>query len=86
MFVCVVVLLSIVSQWGEWTTWSACSTTCGRGQRIRVRQCVGRGVCEGSASQMDECSRPCEKGVCDCVSVCERCEYVCECVTVFEGC
>ena len=51
-----------VSSWGGWTSWSACSTTCGRGQRIRVRQCVGRNNCEGMASEMEDCSRPCGPG------------------------
>ncbi|XP_059143930.1 uncharacterized protein LOC131931220 [Physella acuta] len=25
--------------WGEWSTWRACSTSCGLGQRSRIRQC-----------------------------------------------
>ncbi|KAM9369812.1 adhesion G protein-coupled receptor B2 [Phaethornis superciliosus] len=46
--------------WEEWSPWSLCSVTCGRGARTRTRRCVaaqrgGKG-CEGPELQAKPCS------------------------------
>lgn len=48
-------------QWGSWTDWSHCSVSCGKGRRIRWRQCVIRDCdaeteMQEKACQMPECS------------------------------
>uniref|UniRef100_A0A8C9R6U4 Hemicentin-1 n=1 Tax=Scleropages formosus TaxID=113540 RepID=A0A8C9R6U4_SCLFO len=52
--------------WSEWTAWEECSSTCGQGNRTRVRTCSnppaqhGGRPCEGKAVEAIVCSiRPC---------------------------
>lgn len=40
--------------WSSWNQWSACSASCGKGQRQRSRTCSG-GSCEGSAVENKDC-------------------------------
>eukprot|EP00076_Gallus_gallus_P033284 XP_024998822.1 adhesion G protein-coupled receptor B2 isoform X4 [Gallus gallus] len=46
--------------WEEWSLWSLCSVTCGRGARTRTRRCVapqhGGKACEGPELQAKPCS------------------------------
>ncbi|ELU02418.1 hypothetical protein CAPTEDRAFT_208842, partial [Capitella teleta] len=47
-------------QWGEWTTWSRCSASCGQGTKSRTRQCVrqmgnGRACADSSNLQHELC-------------------------------
>ncbi|XP_069478606.1 adhesion G protein-coupled receptor B2 isoform X3 [Ambystoma mexicanum] len=46
--------------WEEWSPWSLCSVTCGRGSRARTRICVapqhGGKACEGSETQSKVCN------------------------------
>lgn len=42
--------------WGGWGYWSACSETCGRGTRKRVRKCYGNGRCKGHEYEREECN------------------------------
>ena len=49
--------------WGEWTTWSSCSVSCGAGSRSKNRLCnnptpaYGGNVCPGSADKvLEECN------------------------------
>lgn len=46
--------------WDEWTPWSLCSSTCGRGYRDRTRNCKtpknGGEPCEGFPKQTKFCN------------------------------
>ncbi|NXS72397.1 AGRB2 protein, partial [Pandion haliaetus] len=46
--------------WEEWSPWSLCSVTCGRGSRTRTRRCVaprhGGKACEGPELQAKPCN------------------------------
>ncbi|NXG45641.1 AGRB2 protein, partial [Psilopogon haemacephalus] len=46
--------------WEEWSPWSLCSVTCGRGARTRTRRCVaprrGGKACEGPELQVKPCN------------------------------
>lgn len=40
------------AKWGEWTDWSACSVTCGKGREIRWRHC--KEDCDDVETEMEE--------------------------------
>ena len=42
-------------QWVAWESWEDCSTTCGAGDRTRLRECLSGG-CVGNALQSEECN------------------------------
>ncbi|KAL0178402.1 hypothetical protein M9458_027296, partial [Cirrhinus mrigala] len=46
--------------WEEWSPWSLCSFTCGRGHRTRTRTCTppqhGGRACEGPETQSKLCN------------------------------
>lgn len=46
--------------WEEWSPWSLCSFTCGRGQRTRTRSCIppqyGGRSCDGPETQHKPCN------------------------------
>nr|7R84_A Chain A, Vasculostatin-120 [Mus musculus]7R84_B Chain B, Vasculostatin-120 [Mus musculus]7R84_C Chain C, Vasculostatin-120 [Mus musculus]7R84_D Chain D, Vasculostatin-120 [Mus musculus]7R85_A Chain A, Vasculostatin-120 [Mus musculus]7R86_C Chain C, Vasculostatin-120 [Mus musculus]7R86_D Chain D, Vasculostatin-120 [Mus musculus] len=46
--------------WDEWSPWSLCSSTCGRGFRDRTRTCrppqFGGNPCEGPEKQTKFCN------------------------------
>ncbi|KAI1236572.1 hypothetical protein IHE44_0014825 [Lamprotornis superbus] len=61
-----VTLSPVDGKWSLWSSWSACSMSCGGGSRQRTRHCsdpapqFGGHKCEGSDIQMDFCnSDPC---------------------------
>lgn len=47
--------------WSDWSPWTMCSKTCGKGQKYRRRECNspkpinGGAVCEGSNFEMKNC-------------------------------
>ncbi|XP_062914472.1 adhesion G protein-coupled receptor B1 isoform X10 [Mobula hypostoma] len=55
-----VVLFSVHGVWEEWSPWSLCSSTCGRGHRDRTRSCIqpqfGGNPCEGPEKQTKFCN------------------------------
>ena len=48
--------------WSDWTSWSACSTTCGRGLKARKRACdnpppgPGGATCKGLSGDAAYCN------------------------------
>ena len=40
---------------GEWSDWTQCTTTCGKGTRQRQRRCIGPGDCNGALIDEDFC-------------------------------
>ena len=44
-------MYDITAIWGDWGAWQDCSTTCGSGRMVRVKECVNPGFkgisCEG---------------------------------------
>jgi len=51
------------SKWQEWGAWSVCSTTCGKGGKIRARACAGPPrSCQGKGTEAKGC-RQLECGV-----------------------
>ncbi|XP_075384531.1 hemicentin-1 isoform X2 [Tenrec ecaudatus] len=66
MQVCNERLCPVNGKWATWTSWSACTVSCGGGARQRTRDCsdpapqYGGSKCEGSDVQSDFCnSDPC---------------------------
>ncbi|XP_072106603.1 adhesion G protein-coupled receptor B3 isoform X2 [Mobula birostris] len=54
------VLCPVHGVWEDWSPWSLCSFTCGRGQRTRSRSCIspqyGGRACDGPESQTKMCN------------------------------
>ncbi|XP_074508647.1 adhesion G protein-coupled receptor B1 isoform X6 [Sebastes fasciatus] len=53
-------LIAVHGAWDEWSPWSLCSSTCGRGYRSRTRTCsppqFGGDVCDGPEKQTKFCN------------------------------
>lgn len=53
-------LIAVHGTWDEWSPWSLCSSTCGRGYRDRTRTCkppqFGGNPCEGPEKQTKFCN------------------------------
>ncbi|VDK52840.1 unnamed protein product [Gongylonema pulchrum] len=41
--------------WSSWQPWSQCSTSCGRGEKRRVRLCDSGRNCAGEAEEYEAC-------------------------------
>ncbi|XP_052000372.1 adhesion G protein-coupled receptor B1-like isoform X6 [Xyrauchen texanus] len=58
--VCPAALIAVHGAWDEWSPWSLCSSTCGRGYRDRTRSCkppqFGGNPCEGPEKQTKFCN------------------------------
>ncbi|XP_041963546.1 adhesion G protein-coupled receptor B1 isoform X6 [Alosa sapidissima] len=58
--VCPAALIAVNGVWEEWSPWSLCSSTCGRGERERTRTCkppqFGGEPCTGPEKQMKYCN------------------------------
>uniref|UniRef100_A0A8B9W185 Adhesion G protein-coupled receptor B3 n=1 Tax=Anas zonorhyncha TaxID=75864 RepID=A0A8B9W185_9AVES len=56
----ILLLLLLHGVWEEWSPWSLCSFTCGRGQRTRTRSCIppqyGGRSCDGPETQHKPCN------------------------------
>uniref|UniRef100_A0A8D0C1R5 Adhesion G protein-coupled receptor B3 n=1 Tax=Salvator merianae TaxID=96440 RepID=A0A8D0C1R5_SALMN len=52
--------ITVHGVWEEWSPWSLCSFTCGRGQRTRTRSCIppqyGGRSCDGPETQHKPCN------------------------------
>lgn len=65
--ICVKPNCAVDGRWGEWSSYSGCSVTCGEGTQTRTRYCNspspsnGGSECEGNASEESVCdvSQPC---------------------------
>uniref|UniRef100_A0A674IEM5 Adhesion G protein-coupled receptor B2 n=1 Tax=Terrapene triunguis TaxID=2587831 RepID=A0A674IEM5_9SAUR len=68
--------IAVHGLWEEWSPWSLCSVTCGRGARTRTRQCVapqhGGKACEGPEVQ----TKPCNIAICPAYHEMCKDEYV----------
>ncbi|XP_061675917.1 adhesion G protein-coupled receptor B1-like [Syngnathoides biaculeatus] len=57
---CIPVVCPVAGAWDEWSPWSLCSSTCGRGFRSRTRTCTppqfGGDPCEGPEKQTKFCN------------------------------
>lgn len=59
-----------IKVWTKWSTWSKCTTTCGKGTRTRSRKCLNKnGKCKGKYDEKADC----EQAVCN-VS-CKWCQW-----------
>ncbi|XP_035984702.1 adhesion G protein-coupled receptor B1 isoform X9 [Fundulus heteroclitus] len=58
--VCPAALIAVHGTWDEWSPWSLCSSTCGRGYRSRTRTCTppqfGGDPCDGPEKQTKFCN------------------------------
>ncbi|KAL3060815.1 hypothetical protein OYC64_015205 [Pagothenia borchgrevinki] len=58
--VCPAALIAVHGAWDEWSPWSLCSSTCGRGYRSRTRTCAppqfGGDACDGPEKQTKFCN------------------------------
>ena len=48
-------ILLLLGEFGSWTEWSECSTTCGKGTRNRTRTCQGPFECKGEDTETEAC-------------------------------
>ncbi|XP_044150205.1 adhesion G protein-coupled receptor B1 isoform X1 [Bufo gargarizans] len=56
---CNIALCPVDGNWNEWSSWSACSTTCSNGTQKRIRECngpsYGGSECHGTWSDTKDC-------------------------------
>ena len=62
MVIMFLIFYSVDGSWGEWESWSLCSTTCGEGERTRMRECDSPAPlfdgknCTGAAIEIKPCN------------------------------
>ena len=54
----------MIDAWGEWSSWTGCSKTCGSGRRSRERDCETKDKpvvnCTGASIEVESCNtQPC---------------------------
>lgn len=59
-----VIIDRMTDAWGEWSSWTGCSKTCGSGRRSRERDCETKNKlvvnCTGTSIEVDSCNtQPC---------------------------
>lgn len=50
------VLYVAEATWGQWTSWSKCTASCGGGRRTRKRKCEGGNTCIGQKTEYTDCN------------------------------
>lgn len=60
---------------GEWAEWSQCSVSCGRGTKIRARECVKSGRFSSMCEPLTVQEEPCRK---DCISATGLSQFDCQ--------
>lgn len=56
IFIVIFYLAVISPMWTQWSPWSDCSTSCGRGQMTRKRRCSHNNECFGRNSDTKDCN------------------------------
>ena len=46
----------VAATWGDWTSWSECTASCGGGRRSRRRNCEGGNICIGQQTEYTDCN------------------------------
>lgn len=67
--------VSVDGGWGDWSQWSACSKTCGSGEKTRSRQCDSPAPSHGGDYCLGGVSRTSQRNTC----------YIRDCTGTYTG-